>query len=304
MTTTSQLMKNLCETPGVASFSAKFLELIELFHKGKGSCFLCNNIFNTDPALKKIENSSWSQLFPFLKKAGIPICIVGLARLVKPVMEQNDFNYDVTRKMESYDLCHILCGIISGGVGTYMASWMHLCEQNYKSFDIEKILLEILDEFHEVFEDIVRRDAIPKFKSIEKKLVKNYDLPGKPVELTPKIYYQAAIICRFLDLELALNGNLERVAKEKAEYEKNLAEYEKNLAECLEMFENDKKSSKKSQKKSKKKSEIPKSSKPRIVRTKFNGAPKPKKSEGEDKMSLDGNKFHKRFKKTKRNVRI
>ena len=299
MTTTSQLMKNLCGTPGVASFSAEFLELIELFHKEKGSCFLCNNIFSTDPALKKIENSSWSQLFPFLKKAGIPICIVGLARLVKPVMEKNDFNYNVTRKMESYDLCRIIgiFGMISEGFGTYMASWMHLCEENYKSFDIEKILLKILDEFHEVFEDIVRRDAIPNFKSIEKKLVKSYDLPGIPVELTPKIYYQAAIICRFLDLELALNGNLERVAKEKAEYEKN-------LAECLQMFENDKKSSKKSQKKSKKKSEIPKSSKPRIVRTKFNTAPKPKKSEGDDKMSVDGNKFHRRFKKTKRNVRI
>ena len=201
MTTTTQLMKNLCGTPGVASFSAKFLELIELFHKEKGSCFLCNNIFKTDPALKKIENSSWSQLFPFLKKAGIPICIVGLARLVKPAMEKNHFNYDVTRKMESYDLCHILCGIISGGVGTYMASWMHLCEQNYNSFDIEKILLEILDEFHEVFEDNVRRDTVPSFQTIEKTLVEKYELPRLPVELTSKMYFQSAIICGFLDLE-------------------------------------------------------------------------------------------------------
>ena len=88
MTTTTQLMKNLCGTPGVASFSAEFLELIEILHKEKSSCFLCNGIFNTEPALKKIENSSWSQLFPFLKKAGIPICIVGLAPLMKPVMEK------------------------------------------------------------------------------------------------------------------------------------------------------------------------------------------------------------------------
>ena len=104
-------------------------------------------------------------------------------------------------------------------------------------------------------------------------------------------------ICGLMELELALNGNHERIAKEKAENEKN-------VAECIQMFENCKKSPKKSQKKSKKKSEIPKSSKPRIVRTKFNGAPKLKKSEGEDKMSVDGNKFHRRFKKTKRNVRI
>ena len=197
--------------------------------------------------------------------------------------------------METYDLCQILA--VFGGIGPYMARWMHLCEQSSKLFDIEKILLEILDEFHEVFEDNVRRDAIPSFETIEKQLVEKYELSRLPVELTSKMYFQSAIICGFLDLELALNRNLERRAKEKAEYEKN-------VAECLEMFENDKKSSKKSQKKSKKKSENPKSNKPRIVRTKFNGAPKPKKSEGEDKMSLDGNKFHRRFKKTKRNVRI
>ena len=300
MTTTSQLMKSLCGTPGVASFSAEFLELIEKLHEEKGSCFLCNGIFNTEPALKKIEDSPWSQLFPFLKKAGIPICILGLAPLLNPVMETNDFNYAMTREMESYDLCHILGGVISGGIGTFRASWMPLCKQYYKIFDIEKILLQILDKFHEAIQDtsreLVRRD-LPKFESIEEKLVKNYNLTGKPVELTPKIYYEAAIICRFLELELALNEKLERVAKEKAEYEKN-------LAECLQMFENDKKCSKKCQKKSKKKPGMAKSSKPRIVRTKFNGAPKPKKSEGEDKMSVDGNKFHRRFKKTKRNVRI
>ena len=282
MTTTSQSMKNLCGTTGVASFSAEFLELIEKLHEEKGSCFLCNGIFNTEPALKKIENSPWSQLFP-LTKAGIPICVLGLAPLINPVMETNDFNYAMTREMESYDLCHILGGVISGGIGTFRA-----------------ILLQILDKFHEAIQDtsreLVHRD-LPKFESIEEKLVKNYNLTGKPVELTPKIYYQAAIICRFLELELALNEKLERVAKEKAEYEKN-------LAECLQMFENDKKSSKKCQKKSKKRPGMAKSSKPRIVRTKFNGAPKPKKSEGEDKMSVDGNKFHRRFKKTKRNVRI
>ena len=298
MTTTSQLMKNLCETPGVANFSGKFLELIEKLHEEKGSCFLCNNIFTTDPALKKIENSSWSQLFPFLKKAGIPTCILGLAPLVNPLMEKNDFNYVLTKKMETYDLCHILSEVNSGGIGTLRVRWTN---KYYKSFDIEKILLEILDEFDEAFENILTEhvgdDAIPNFESIEEKLVTNYDLPGKPMELTPKIYHQAAIICRFLDFEIALNGSLEKLAKEKVEYEKN-------LAECLQMFENYKKSSKKSQKKSKKKSVTQKSSRPRIVRTKFNGAPKPKKSEGEDKMSLDGNKFHRRFKKTKRNVRI
>ena len=304
MTTTSQLMKNLCEAPGIANFPPKFLESIEKSHEEKGSCFLCNEIFNTEPALKEIKNSSWSQLFPFLKKAGIPTCVIGLGRSAKPVMEENDFNFKVLEKMETYDLCHILSLAIIGCTGTYTARWMHLCEQNYKSFDIEKILLEILDEFHEVFEDNVRRDTVPSFQTIEKTLVEKYELPRLPVELTSKMYFQSAIICGFLDLELALNKKLERKAKEKAEYEIKFVEYEKNVAECLAMFENDKKSSKKSQKKSKKKSENPKSSKPRIVRTKFNGAPKPKKSEGEDKMSVDGNKFHRRFKKTKRNVRV
>ena len=49
-----------------------------------------------------------------------------------------------------------------------------------------------------------------------------------------------------MELEPALNGNLKGIAKEKAENEKN-------VAECIQMFENCKKSPKKSQKKSKKK---------------------------------------------------
>ena len=44
--------------------------------------------------------------------------------------------------------------------------------------------------------------------------------------------------------------------------------------------------------------------KPRIVRTKFNKASKPQKSAVEDTTSVEGNKFHKRFRKTKRNVRV
>ena len=99
MTTTSQLMKNLREALGIANFSPKFLESIEKLHEEKGSCFLCNKIFNTEPDLKKIENSSWSQLFPFLKKAGIPICVIGLGRLVKPVMVNTEFNFKVLQKM-------------------------------------------------------------------------------------------------------------------------------------------------------------------------------------------------------------
>ena len=44
--------------------------------------------------------------------------------------------------------------------------------------------------------------------------------------------------------------------------------------------------------------------KPRIVRTKFNKAARPKRLHEEDTTSLEGNKFHKRFRKTKRNVRV
>ena len=108
MTTTSQLMKNLREASGIAKFSSKFLESIEKSHEEKDSCFLCNGIFKTEPDLKKIENSSWSQLFPFLKKAGIPICVIGLGRSVTPVMKTIGFKYKVLRKMETYDLCHVL----------------------------------------------------------------------------------------------------------------------------------------------------------------------------------------------------
>ena len=108
---------------------------------------------------------------------------------------------------------------------------MHLCEQNYKSFDIEKILLEILDEFHEVFEDNVRSGNIPDFKTIEKQLIKTYELTKLPVELTPKMYFQSAIICGFLDLELALNVHLEKKQKKK----QNMKKMSLSALKCLKM---------------------------------------------------------------------
>ena len=44
--------------------------------------------------------------------------------------------------------------------------------------------------------------------------------------------------------------------------------------------------------------------KARIVRTKFNKTPRTHRPADEDTTSLEGNKFHKRFRKTKRNVRV
>ena len=302
MPSKSQMIKNLRQSSGVSIFSPELQAKIQKHHTENDNCFLCTEISTDNSFLEKITKSSWTQIIPFMKKTGIPPCIIDLGRTLEDKVLETDFSYTIFRTMEINEL--VRCDQCEG------CNLNHNIEQKYRFIDVEKCVLEILIDLEEYWHLNRQKGFVPDFTSFDDNRKNSTEWP---VELDEKVYFQAVVINEFFKFEEAIAAKIQQIADLKAK-QKNVPISNKIVAPLQSIddilrtiMQNDKsldRPQKLAQKKRKKKSEVRKSEKPRIVRTKIHGTSKPKKSDVEDITSIERNKFQRRFKKTKRNVRV
>ena len=302
MPSKSQMIKNLRQTPGVSIFSPELQAKIEKCHSENDNCFLCKELSTENSILEKITKSSWTKIVPFMKKTGIPPCMIDIGRTLEDKVLETGFSYTIFRTMEIHEL--VRCDECDN------CNLNHNIEQKYRFIDVEKCVLEILIDLEEFWHINRQEGFVPDFTSFDEN---RKNCAEWPVELDGKIYFQAVVINEFLKFEEAIAVRIQQIADLKS-VKKNVPISEKTVAplqsidDILRTIMQNEKSlfrpKKLAEKKRKKKSEVRKSDKPRIVRTKIHGASKPKKSDVEDTKSIDRNKFQRRFKKTKRNDRV
>ena len=293
-------MKCFRDVSGLTKLSKNLLDQIEKCHAEQNMCFLCLGAFHQDPYLKHVEGSNWSQVFPFMEKFGIPKCLIGTGSRYLPIMK--DFVKQVDGIMEDF-------GLTPGH---------RFSTANYSHFDIEKLLLRLMTLIEFCFEKgfIIPPDFAPHQKIV----LKTFQLDKWPTEIDDRVHFQAAALTLVNDVEekilrremaqenrqiiKALKTDMKKEERENAAEKLTDARIEK-IAKKVECIKKSKKVKIAERKQTEKDGNVSKkSNKPRIVRTKFNKAPKPLKTSEEDKPSIEANKFHRRYRKTKRNVRV
>ena len=299
----SDLISILRTLPGAHNFSPELRRLVAESHAEKGACFLCNGLFHPEGngTAVEVRDAVWSQLFRFMKKMKIPPCLIGLGFHVAPLFGEE--NYEKIRRLMD------------------LRGFKSLCKTQYASVDVEMTLLEIFVTSGLTF----RYEFAPDFSCQQNCMVKNFQLEKWPEEICAQVHYQAFVLKIFFEFESQIynyskqsnqhkiykdegmgkvlnyfHANRKMILREKAAAkERNLSD--EKIEEIVKNIGTIKGAKKQPRKVVDKKST---NQKPRIVRTKFNKAARPQRSQEEDTTSLEGNKFHKRFRKTKRNVRV
>ena len=91
-----QMIKNLRKAPGVSIFSPELQAKIEKCHSENDNCFLCKELSTENSILEKITKSSWTQIVPFMKKTGIPPCMIDLGRRLEDKVMETCFSYTMS----------------------------------------------------------------------------------------------------------------------------------------------------------------------------------------------------------------
>ena len=303
MSSTSDLLSILRTLPGAHNFSPELRRLVAESHAENGKCFLCNGFFhsNGNGTAVEVRDAVWSQVFRFMKKLKIPPCLIGLGIHVAPVFGKEHQNQ--IRELMN------------------LRGFKSLSKTQYASVDVERVLLDIFVCSGLDF----RYEFAPDFSCQQNCMVKNFQLEKWPEEICAQVHYQAFVLKIFFEFESQIcnyskqsnqhkiykdegmgkvlnyfHANRKMIRKEKAAArERNFSD--EKIEEIVKNIGTIKGAKKQVRKTTEKKST---NQKPRIVRTKFNKAARPQRSQEDDTTSLEGNKFHKRFRKTKRNVRV
>ena len=268
---------------GAQNFSPELRAQIQKSHELSDECFLCGGLFRErNETTRQIGDSDWSQVMRFMKKFDIPPCLLGLGAFLTYVIGPA-FSELICNKMANFGLA------------------MPLSQMKYKFCDVEMAVLQLFIEIE--YNLGFRNENPPNFTNALACIVEEYKLGQWPAEIGPRAHLQAVVLAAFFELEMEIcdkmttaNKKLENVTSKNKHISDG--DIDKIVEEIGELNGTTKIIPKKSGQKKVAKL------KPRIVRTKFNKASKPKKSAVEDTTSVEGNKFHKRFRKTKRNVRV
>ena len=271
--------------PGAQNFSAKFWAEIQKSHEEIDECFLCRGLFRErNEVPRQIGGSDWSQVMRFMKKFDIPPCILGLGAKISSAIGQQ-FRDLIRQKMATFGLV------------------MPLSQGTYKFCDVEMALLQLFVEidYNLEIENIVTPDLTRRMAGI----VKYYQLPGWPAEICHRALLQSFVLMTFFDFELQIFSFSWKFTDLLIMFFLGLC---MQVVDALGQIPSKISHLKGSPKKG------PKEIRPRKVtnqklRSARNklllcNACKSKKTAVQDTTSVEGNKFHKRFRKTKRNVRV
>ena len=268
---------------GAQNFSPELRAKIRKSHEQTDECFLCRGLFlERNEMPRQIRGSNWSQVMRFMKKFDIPPCLLGLGAKITPAIGPEFFEV-VRHKMVIFGL------------------EMPLSQIKYKFCEVEMAILQLFIEIEANFE--IQNINMPDLSQPLASVVEYYKLGQWPAEIGPRAHLQAVVLATFFELEMQI---FDQTSSANKKVENQTSKNQRLSDEDIEKIAKEIGDFKATTKKVPKKADPKKvaNQKPRIVRTKFNKASKPQKSAAEDTTSVEGNKFHKRFRKTKRNVRV